>query len=179
MNQAGFVLGSRPNWKGSQKPVVAFCTLVHTMPVSSLVWRGVNRKSQLLLHYTLQLLENAQNLSVSSQLQPLSGLKGSYRPGAFPAPAGRGKGASGSVVERKGNNFDDFHLEMAKVKSGAGLGCLIVFGCSIVEGSASIRRAPVSLVSNHPRVDARQSQKSIPRIYRGINVKRQFPLPLT
>ena len=31
----------------------------------------------------------------------------------------------------------------------------------------------------HPRVDARQSQKSTPRFYRGIDVKRQLPLPLT
>ena len=31
----------------------------------------------------------------------------------------------------------------------------------------------------HPRVDARQSQESIPRIYRGIDVKSQFQLPLT
>jgi len=33
--------------------------------------------------------------------------------------------------------------------------------------------------ANHPRVDARQSQKSIPQIYRGIDVKSRFPLPLT
>ena len=32
---------------------------------------------------------------------------------------------------------------------------------------------------SHPRVDARQSHKSNPRIYRGIDVKSQFPLPLT
>ena len=31
----------------------------------------------------------------------------------------------------------------------------------------------------HPRVDARQTQKSISRIYGGIDVKSQFPLPLT
>ena len=31
----------------------------------------------------------------------------------------------------------------------------------------------------HHRVDARQSQKSIPRIYRGIDVKSRFLLPLT
>ena len=31
----------------------------------------------------------------------------------------------------------------------------------------------------HPRVDARQSQKSTPQIYKGIAVKSQFPLPLT
>jgi hypothetical protein len=29
------------------------------------------------------------------------------------------------------------------------------------------------------RVDARQLQKSIPHIYRGIDAKSQFPLPLT
>ena len=32
---------------------------------------------------------------------------------------------------------------------------------------------------NHPRVDARQSQKSIPENYRGIDVKSQFLQPLT
>ena len=32
---------------------------------------------------------------------------------------------------------------------------------------------------NHPRVEARQSQKPIPRIHRGIDVKRKFSLPLT
>ena len=32
---------------------------------------------------------------------------------------------------------------------------------------------------HHQGVDARQSRKSIPRIHRGIDVKRHFPLPLT
>ena len=32
--------------------------------------------------------------------------------------------------------------------------------------------------ATHPRVDARQWHKSIPRIYRGIDVKSQFPPPL-
>jgi hypothetical protein len=31
---------------------------------------------------------------------------------------------------------------------------------------------------NHPRADAEQLQKSIPRMYRGITVKSPFPLPL-
>jgi hypothetical protein len=32
---------------------------------------------------------------------------------------------------------------------------------------------------SHLRVDARQSQKSIPQIFRGIDVRSKFPLPLT
>ena len=41
------------------------------------------------------------------------------------------------------------------------------------------RQVPLVQRGHHPRVDARQSQKSIIRIHRGMDVKRQFPLPLT
>ena len=42
-----------------------------------------------------------------------------------------------------------------------------------------VSAAPVPAPGTHIRVDTRQSQKSIPRIYEGIDVKSQFPLPLT
>ena len=39
-------------------------------------------------------------------------------------------------------------------------------------------RCHVSNDAHHPRVDARLSQKSIPQIHRGFDVKRQLPPPL-
>ena len=38
---------------------------------------------------------------------------------------------------------------------------------------------PSKALGTQPRVDARQSKNSIPRIYKGRDVIRQFPLPLT
>ena len=46
------------------------------------------------------------------------------------------------------------------------------------EPRCAFERASARVLHVHPRVDARQSQKSMPRIYRGIDVKGQFPLSL-
>ena len=39
--------------------------------------------------------------------------------------------------------------------------------------------ADINYMVLHPRVDARQSQKSISQIYRGMDLKRQFRQPRT
>ena len=56
-------------------------------------------------------------------------------------------------------------------------------GCGTRTPSSATSTSPppttkTSALPLHPRVGARQSQKSIPRIYRGIDLKRRFPLPL-
>ena len=66
------------------------------------------------------------------------------------------------------------------------LAAAVVRGCEHGHGQPGLAclQLPPGLLARprgvtYPRVDARQSQKSIPRIYRGINVKRQFQPPLT
>ena len=48
-----------------------------------------------------------------------------------------------------------------------------------LDGTTARCLAQVLPLLVHPRLDARQSQNPIPRIYRGIDVKSQFLLPLT
>ena len=52
-------------------------------------------------------------------------------------------------------------------------------GCHLASITTASSIGPFTCLPVHPRVDARQSQKSIPRFYRGIDLKSQFPLPLT
>ena len=53
---------------------------------------------------------------------------------------------------------------------------VVTFCCSLGRSGSQCGTTPAPATS---RVDARQSQKSIPRSYRGSDVKSPFPLPLT
>jgi hypothetical protein len=58
----------------------------------------------------------------------------------------------------------------------------VLAGCDVLLREDEDAAATAGFLSRcvfHPRVDARRSPKSIPQIYRGIDVKRRFQLPLT